>query len=59
MKRNKQTMVVGDARLAPLTEHILAKMGQDGKVLRCRLQRFYHARALNSASQEKEEAEVS
>ncbi len=52
MKRNKQTVVVADERLSPMTENILAKMGREGIVLRQMLQSFYHERALAGASAE-------
>ena len=47
MKRNKRTTVLAHEDLAPLTEHILAKMGKEGLAIRKRLKTFYRARALS------------
>lgn len=44
MKRNKRTVVMAHAELAPLTEHILATMGQEGTLIRQRLKSFYQER---------------
>ena len=46
MKRNKKTVVLAHEDLTPLTEHILAKMGKEGALLRRRLKSFYRDRAL-------------
>jgi len=47
MKRNKRTTVLANEDLAPLTEHILAKMGKEGLAIRKRLKTFYRSRSLN------------
>ena len=47
MKRNKRTTVLANEDLAPLTEHILHKMGKEGLAIRKRLKSFYRTRALN------------
>jgi hypothetical protein len=44
MKRNKRTTVLAHEDLAPLTEHILAKMGKEGLAIRKRLKTFYRNR---------------
>ena len=44
-KRNKRTEITAHLELAPMTEHILAKMGQEGDTIRKRLQLFYRQRA--------------
>jgi hypothetical protein len=44
MKRNKRTTVLAHEDLAPLTEHILAKMGKEGLTIRKRLKTFYRTR---------------
>lgn len=46
MKRNKKTVVLAHEELTPLTEHILAKMGKEGTLIRKRLKSFYRDRAL-------------
>ncbi|MFW6123375.1 MAG: hypothetical protein ACOC6L_03975 [Thermodesulfobacteriota bacterium] len=46
MKRNKRTTVLAHEDLAPLTEHILAKMGEEGLTIRKRLKSFYRHRTL-------------
>lgn len=48
MKRNKRTTVLAHEDLAPLTEHILAKMGKEGLTIRKRLKTFYRDRALGT-----------
>jgi hypothetical protein len=47
MKRNKRTTVIAHEDLAPLTEHILAKMGKEGLAIRKRLKTFYRTRTLS------------
>ncbi len=47
MKRNKRTTVLAHEDLAPLTEHILAKMGKEGSAIRKRLKTFYRTRTLD------------
>jgi hypothetical protein len=44
-KRNKRTEIMAQIELAPLTEHILATMGQEGDSIRKRLQLLYRQRA--------------
>jgi hypothetical protein len=46
MKRNKKTVVLAHEELMPLTEHILAKMGKEGTLIRRRLKSFYRDRSL-------------
>jgi hypothetical protein len=43
-KRNKRTNIMAHVELAPLTESILAQMGQEGATLRERLTLFYRRR---------------
>jgi hypothetical protein len=47
MKRNKRTTILAHEDLAPLTEHILAKMGKEGLAIRKRLKSFYRNRTSN------------
>ena len=44
-KRNKRTEIVAHMELAPLTEQILAQMGQEGAAILRRLKIFYRQRA--------------
>lgn len=46
MKRNKKTVFLAHEELTPLTEHVLAKMGQEGDLIRRRLKSFYREKAL-------------
>jgi len=46
MKRNKRTETRGHEDLTPLTEYILAQMGEEGAEIRKRLKKFYRRRAL-------------
>jgi len=46
MKRNKRTETMGHEDLTPLTEQILAKMGDEGADIRERLKNFYRRRTL-------------
>jgi hypothetical protein len=48
MKRNKRTETMGHQDLTPLTEHILAQMGDEGADIRIRLKVFYRLRALDN-----------
>jgi len=48
MKRNKRTEVMAHEQLTPLTEQILAEMGQEGAAIRRRLKIFYRQRALHN-----------
>ena len=50
MKRNKRTETMGHEDLTPLTEYILAQMGEEGADIRKRLKNFYRHRSLNSPS---------
>ena len=50
MKRNKRTETMGHEDLTPLTEYILAQMGDEGADIRERLKNFYRLRANNSLS---------
>ena len=50
MKRNKRTESMGHEDLTPLTEYILAQMGDVGADIRIRLKNFYRLRALNKLS---------
>lgn len=43
-KRNKRTDIMAHVELTPLTEHILAQMGQEGDHIRKRLKIFYRRR---------------
>ena len=46
MKRNKRTINMGHEDLTPLTERILAQMGDDGVNIRERLKKLYRRRSL-------------
>jgi hypothetical protein len=46
MKRNKRTVTMGHEDLTPLTEHILAQMGDEGVDIRKRLKKLYRRRYL-------------
>jgi hypothetical protein len=46
MKRNKRTVTMGHEDLTPLTEHILAQMGDEGVDIRERLKNLYRRRSL-------------
>lgn len=59
MKRNQRTEVVGDEKLQPVTEQILSSMGQQGSIIRKRLQVFYQQRALGNLSPGEEDREES
>ena len=48
MKRNKRTATMGHEDLTPLTEHILAQMGDDGVNIRERLMKLYRRRSLKN-----------
>jgi hypothetical protein len=48
MKRNKRTEIMGHEDLTPLTEQILAQMGEEGADMRKRLKNFYRRRSLNN-----------
>jgi predicted methyltransferase len=48
MKRNKRTITLGHDDLTPLTEHILAQMGDEGVDIRERLKKFYRRRYLKN-----------
>ncbi len=48
MKRNKRTVTMGHEDLTPLTEHILAQMGDDGVTIRERLKKLYRRRSLKN-----------
>ncbi len=43
-KRNKRTVCMATVDLTPLTEQILAQMGQEGVIIRKRLKTFYRER---------------
>ncbi len=49
MKRNKRTETMGHEDLTPLTEFILAQMGDEGADIRKRLKNFYRRRAINKS----------
>jgi hypothetical protein len=48
MKRNKRTEIMAHENLTPLTEEILARMGNEGADIRNRLKDFYRQRALKN-----------
>ena len=48
MKRNKRTVTMGHEDLTPLTEHILAQMGDEGVDIRERLKNLYRRRYLKN-----------
>ena len=47
MKRNKRTETMGHDDLTPLTEYILAQLGDEGADIRVRLKNLYRRRALD------------
>jgi hypothetical protein len=49
-KRNKRTDIMAHVELTPLTEQILAQMGQEGVTIRKRLTVFYRQRACRDHS---------
>ena len=49
MKRNKRTITMGHEDLIPLTEHILAQMGDAGVDIRERLKQLYRRRYLKNS----------
>jgi hypothetical protein len=49
MKRNKRTVTMGHDELTPLTEHILAQMGDEGVDIRERLKKLYRRRYLKNS----------
>lgn len=48
MKRNKRTVTLGHDDLTPMTEHILAQMGDEGVDIRKRLKKFYRRRYIKN-----------
>lgn len=48
MKRNQRTETRGHEDLTPLTEQILAQMGDEGAEIRGRLKNFYRCRSVNT-----------
>ena len=48
MKRNKRTETMGHQDLTPLTEYILAQMGDEGAAIRERLKNLYRRRSVNN-----------
>jgi hypothetical protein len=58
-KRNKRTVIMAHMELAPLTEHILAQMGQEGADLRKRLKVFYRQRACTEYYDAEDHSETS
>jgi thermostable 8-oxoguanine DNA glycosylase len=48
MKRNKRTVIMGHEDLTPLTEHILAQMGDEGVDIRERLKKLYRRQYLET-----------
>ncbi len=48
MKRNKRTETMGHEDLTPLTEYILAQMGDEGADIRERLKIYYRLRSKNN-----------
>jgi hypothetical protein len=48
MKRNKRTEAMSHEDLTPLTEQVLAQMGDEGADIRRRLKQFYRSRATNN-----------
>jgi hypothetical protein len=48
MKRNKRTETMGHEDLTPLTEHILAQMGDEGADIRARLKNLYRRRSFRN-----------
>jgi hypothetical protein len=48
MKRNKRTETMGHQDLTPLTEYILAQMGDEGAEIRERLKNLYRCRSVHN-----------
>jgi hypothetical protein len=46
-KRNKKTTIISKLELSGLTEHILARMGEEGKFIRDRLVRFLEEKTIS------------
>jgi hypothetical protein len=51
MKRNKRTETRGHEDLTPLTEQILAQMGDEGADIRVRLKNFYRCQSVKNHSE--------
>ena len=49
MKRNKRTVTMGHEDLTPLTEYILAQMGDEGADIRERLKKLYRRRYMKNS----------
>jgi hypothetical protein len=50
MKRNKRTENMGHQDLTPLTEYILAQLGDEGAKIRKRLKQLYNRRSHHNLS---------
>jgi hypothetical protein len=48
MKRNKRTVIMSHEDLTPLTEHILAQMGDEGVYIREQLKKLYRRRSIHN-----------
>jgi hypothetical protein len=58
-KRNKRTDILAHLELAPITEQILAQMGQEGADIRRRLTVFYRQRASKDCGRAEEYPDTS
>jgi hypothetical protein len=56
MKRNKRTEIMAHEQLTPLTEQILAQLGQEGSAIRRRLKNFYRQRAQDTRPRPEDQA---
>lgn len=56
-KRNKKTTVISEPQLSKLTEYILSRMGEEGLIIRQRLQEFLEDRSTSNPSNWQEQLE--
>lgn len=54
-KRNKRTLVASDHQISPVTDYILARMGDEGVIIRQRLEHFYQTRTTSESRTGKED----
>jgi hypothetical protein len=45
-KRNKRTVVIGQHQISAVTEQILTQMGDEGLIIRQRLEQFFQDRSV-------------
>jgi hypothetical protein len=56
-KRNKKTTIVSEPQLSKLTEYILSRMGEEGLIIRRRLQEFLEDRSTSNPANWQEQLE--